>query len=91
MCDFMGQDFGADYPDSICIEGYLWDADSGDADPGGEGWIYTAGGELPCPSCNEQEAARYAEKTLAEVRDYVARMKEKWGAFGTPASLSASG
>ena len=33
MCDFMGQDFGATYPDSVCIDGYLWDADSGNADP----------------------------------------------------------
>jgi hypothetical protein len=32
MCDFMGQDFGATYPDSVCIDGYLWDADSGNGE-----------------------------------------------------------
>ena len=85
MCDFMGQDFGACYPDSVCIEGYLWDADSGNAAPGG-GWNYTVGGELPCPKCNEKAAAKYAEKSLKKVRDYVRRMEEKWGHFGAPAS-----
>ena len=87
MCDFMGQDFGATYPDSVCIDGYLWDADSGNADPNGDGWLYDSGGEVPCPSCNEKVAAKYARKPLKQVRAYVARMKEKWGTFGAPASL----
>jgi hypothetical protein len=90
MCDFMGQDFGARYPDSVCIDGYLWDADSGNADPSGEGWLYDSGGEIPCPSCNEKTAAKYADKPLKEIREYVARMKEKWGTFGAPASLTTS-
>jgi hypothetical protein len=86
-CDFMGQDFGATYPDSICIDGYLWDADSGNADRNGEGWIYTCGGEIPCPSCNEKAAAKYADKPLKKIREYVQRMKGKWGTFHAPASL----
>jgi len=86
MCNFMGQDFGAQYPDSVCIDGYLWDADSGDADPSGDGWLYTVGGEIPCPSCNTKEAARYSGKTQKKVREYVAAMKAKWGTFGNPAS-----
>jgi hypothetical protein len=90
MCDFMGQDFGAAYPDSVCIDGYLWDADSGNADPNGEGWIYDSGGEIPCPSCNEKAAAKYAGKPLKKIRSYVAHMKEKWGTFGAPASLRAA-
>lgn len=88
MCDFMGQDFGAAYPDSICIAGYLWDADSGDPNPNGEGWLYTNGGEIPCPSCNTKEAAKYSGKSIRKVLEYVQRMKEKWGVFGQPASLA---
>src|ERR1700733_14198180 len=86
MCDFVGQDFGACYPDSVCIDGYLWDADSGDSALEG-GWNYTVGGELPCPSCNTKEAAKYSGKSQKKVRGYVKRMKEKWGTFGAPASL----
>lgn len=89
MCEFMGQDFGASYPDSVCIEGYLWDADSGNPDPTGEfAWIYTHGGEIPCPSCNEKEAAKYSRKSVKKIREYVAHMKEKWGTFDAPVSLS---
>ena len=49
-CDYQGHEFGAHYLDSVCIEGYLWDADSGEAD--GDGWRYDHGGDLPCPHCN---------------------------------------
>jgi hypothetical protein len=86
MCNFMGQDFGAQYPDSVCIDGYLWDADSGNSDPNGEGWIYTSGGEIPCPMCNEKQAAEYAGKSLKKIRLYVEAMKKKWGTFGELAS-----
>jgi hypothetical protein len=47
-CDYCGYDFGASYPDSVCITGYLWDADSCD-EPGGPLFL---GGEIPCPKCN---------------------------------------
>ncbi|WP_454917359.1 hypothetical protein [Xanthobacter sediminis] len=46
MCDYCGHEFGASYPDSVCIDGFLWDADSGDEDG------LTNGGEWACPRCN---------------------------------------
>jgi hypothetical protein len=48
MCDYTGYEFGAPYHDGVCIEGYLWDADSGDSDG------LTCGGDLPCPKCNTE-------------------------------------
>ncbi|WP_336982508.1 hypothetical protein [Acinetobacter modestus] len=48
--------FGASYPDSQCIEGYLWDEDSGD----GEG--LTSGGDIPCPFCNPNDHADYMKE-----------------------------
>ena len=30
MCDYQGHEFGASYLDSICIDGFLWDADACD-------------------------------------------------------------
>ena len=47
MCDYQGHEFGAkEYPDSICIDGFLFDADSdykvlSDDDE-----------QIPCPKCN---------------------------------------
>lgn len=60
VCDYQGHEFGATYPDSVCIDGYLWDADSGDA--GEDGWIYTNGGEIPCPKCNAETYAEYCRE-----------------------------
>jgi hypothetical protein len=74
-CDYQGYEFGARYPDSVCIDGYLWNADSGDPSPDGDGWCYTSGGELPCPLCHFKEAvARLAEEMREEqwVRRYEA-------------------
>ena len=31
-CNYQGYEFGASYPDSVCIEGRLWDADYCDND-----------------------------------------------------------
>lgn len=54
-CGYQGYEFGAGcYPDSICIDGYLWDADSYD-----DG-LYTQGGEMPCPRCHPKYHARGA-------------------------------
>ncbi len=58
-CDYQGHEFGAVYPDSVCIDGYLWDADSGNADPSGDGWLYDKGGDIPCPKCNAEANAEY--------------------------------
>lgn len=38
--------FGARYPDACCVDGFLWDLDSGDSDG------LTNGGSDPCPVCN---------------------------------------
>lgn len=54
MCDYQGYEFGAPYLDSVCIDGYLWDADSGESS--GDGWTYDHGGEIPCPACNFKQA-----------------------------------
>lgn len=64
VCDYRGQEFGATYPDSVCIDGYLWDADSGDAS--GDGWLYTNGGDMPCPACNEAEAVDQLAELLSD-------------------------
>ena len=59
-CDYQGHEFGAWYPDSVCIDGYLWDADSGYRDETGKyAWIYTHGGDIPCPKCNRKEYEEY--------------------------------
>jgi len=53
-CDYQGREFGAPYLDSVCIDGWLWDADSGSEGPDGT-WIYDHGGPdtgIPCPKCN---------------------------------------
>ncbi len=63
-CDYQGYEFGAGYLDSVCIEGMLWNADSGYGTD--DGWMYTSGGEIPCPLCNfKSTVARIAE----EMRD----------------------
>lgn len=46
-CDYQGYEFGACYLDSVCIDGFLWDADSGEP-----GCQLDCGGEIPCPQCN---------------------------------------
>jgi hypothetical protein len=46
----------------MCIDGYLWDADSCD-EPGGG---LSIGGETPCPQCN----------TIAFLKDGLERVKE---------------
>lgn len=50
-CDYTGRDFGASYPDSCCIDGYLWDLDSCDE----AGGSLSMGGDKPCPKCNTLE------------------------------------
>lgn len=59
MCDYQGFEFGATYVDSVCIEGYLWDADSGEVCEDGWGCYYTVGGEIPCPQCNTSKYNEY--------------------------------
>ena len=53
MCNYQGYEFGAgSYPDSVCIDGLLFDADHCDED----GNLYDYGEEIPCPICNPKAA-----------------------------------
>ncbi len=61
-CGYQGYEFGGGYLDSICIDGYLWDADSCD-EPGGG---LTHGGEWACPHCNTE---RFLEDALREAKE----------------------
>ena len=55
MCDYQGYEFGASYPDSVCIDGKLFDADNCDND----GNLYDTGEDIPCPMCDEAGAIEY--------------------------------
>lgn len=48
-CGYEAPHFGAHYPDARCIDGWLWDLDSGDGE-----FLYS-GGDVPCPACNTAE------------------------------------
>lgn len=48
-CQYHARTFGAHYPDGACIDGYMWDLDSGDGDE------LDSGGDEPCPWCNTVE------------------------------------
>lgn len=61
MCDYQGHEFGAQYPDSVCIDGQLWDADKCDD----EGNFYGEG-EWPCPNCNRAGWREYHGDALIE-------------------------
>ena len=60
-CDYQGYEFGAHYLDSVCVNGYLWDADSGNA-PG----ELDVGGDIPCPQCNHDEFLVHNEDNIIE-------------------------
>jgi hypothetical protein len=48
------------YPDSICCDGYLWDADSGDE------MGMDNGGDIPCPVCNRKEWLAFYRDEIIE-------------------------
>ena len=51
MCDYQGYEFGAGlYPDSVCIDGFLYDAD--DCDDKGNIYLHKNEEKKPCPKCN---------------------------------------
>lgn len=60
MCDYQGYEFGAGtYPDSICIDGRLHDADDSPA----PGEVYLKEEDIPCPICRPADAiAWWAER-----------------------------
>ncbi len=56
MCDYQGYEFGAGrYPDSLCIDGRLFDADN--CDDGGS--LYEPMEYIPCPICHRGDAIEY--------------------------------
>lgn len=55
-CGYQGYEFGAGrYPDSICVDGRLYDADHCDADGG----LYEPAEDVPCPICRRRDAIAY--------------------------------
>lgn len=55
-CGYQGYEFGAGtYPDSICVEGRLFDAD--DCDDRGN--LYEPAENIPCPMCEPEAAVEY--------------------------------
>jgi len=55
-CGYQGYEFGAGtYPDSVCIEGRLHDADNGP----GDGQVYLNDEDIPCPMCRPAEAVEW--------------------------------
>lgn len=56
MCDYQGYEFGAgNYPDSVCIDGRLYDADDCDD----KGNLYEPAENIPCPICDPGGAIAY--------------------------------
>jgi hypothetical protein len=78
-CGYKGFEFGARYLDSICLDGWLWDADSGDSNG------MTVGGEFACPKCNPEIYMEQFGCDEAEVNRRVAR------AFGPTPWIPSSG
>lgn len=65
MCSYQGYEFGGGYLDSTCIDGYLWDADSGGCDDDGNVFL-DSGGDIPCPSCNSDSwMSHWREEIIA--------------------------
>lgn len=71
-CGYQGYEFGAHYPDSICCDGYLWDADSGDEmgmDNGGDMDVMAY--KLASP-----QASTVTVK-LTDINEYLAEVHDK--------------
>lgn len=54
-CGYQGYEFGARYPDSMCLGGRLFDADNCDSD----GNLYEPTENIPCPMCHPRLAVKY--------------------------------
>jgi hypothetical protein len=55
-CGYQGYEYGAGtYPDSICVDGLLFDADDCDND----GNLYVPEEEMPCPICDKKGAIAF--------------------------------
>ena len=55
MCEYQGHEFGAHYPDSVCIDGQLFDADDCDD----QGNLYEPTEFIPCPMCSPKDAIEW--------------------------------
>jgi len=69
--------FGARYPDARCIDGYLWDLDSGDTNG------LTNGGNDPCPFCNTEEYIEFYLNdedgtTREQIEKHIAALRLKY-------------
>lgn len=73
--------FGANYPDAHCIDGYLWDMDSGESTE--DGVVYTSGGDEPCPFCNEEEWLERVVETIFDTKEEALAWRDaiakRWG------------
>lgn len=55
-CNYQGYEFGAGrYPDSVCVDGRLFDADHCDD----QGSLYEPCEDIPCPMCRPSDAVTY--------------------------------
>ena len=90
MCTYQGYEFGAAlYPDSVCIEGRLFDADHCD----GDGNLYDNDEDIPCPMCRPTDAVAYRaeqhfmvgdvdqEEALKMAMSQIASFRENRGVF----------
>lgn len=56
MCSYQGYEFGAgSYPDSVCIDGRLHDADDSPA----PGMVNLQDEDIPCPICRRADAIKW--------------------------------
>jgi hypothetical protein len=55
VCNYQGYEFGAAYPDSVCIDGRLFDADNCD----NNGNLYDNEEDIPCPICRRADAVQW--------------------------------
>lgn len=68
-CGYQGREFGAQYLDSECFGGRLYDMDNCD----NEGNIYEPAEYIPCPKCNLKEClVQWRESSLED--GYFARV-----------------
>lgn len=75
-CGYLGFEFGASYPDSLCQGGKLYDADYCN----GSGHLYDPLDDIPCPRCRPDERAEWeAEQTEVYSDDgaYVAYLNRR--------------
>ena len=90
-CGYQGYEFGAGrYPDSICVDGRLFDADDCDD----KGNLYEPAEHIPCPMCQRTAAVEYwternlnsgvtAEAARSAARALVADIRANRGADDT--------